>query len=164
MQTVAIPDPAAFRSNLKASLSKRLNITVQDSECLENEVFTKAREQAEAACVIPDWSDSSFVTLYMNILRSAFMNLPRRGNQAVAGFAAKSHPEMLPDRWAALMEEKDMRDKRRYGPAMTANTDNFTCGRCKSKNCSYYQLQTRSADEPMTTFVTCVDCGNRWKC
>ena len=30
--------------------------------------------------------------------------------------------------------------------------------------CTYYQLQTRSADEPMTTFVTCINCGNRWKC
>mgnify|MGYP000391775948 CR=1 FL=1 len=39
------------------------------------------------------------------------------------------------------------------------------CSRCKKKtNCDYYQLQTRSADEPMTTFVTCLECGKRWKC
>ncbi len=25
------------------------------------------------------------------------------------------------------------------------------------------QVQTRSADEPMTTFVLCNECGNRWK-
>ena len=30
-------------------------------------------------------------------------------------------------------------------------------------NCSHYQLQTRSADEPMTTFVSCQECGHRWK-
>ena len=40
----------------------------------------------------------------------------------------------------------------------------FTCGKCKSKKTTYYQMQTRSADEPMTTFVTCVNCGKRWKC
>ena len=40
----------------------------------------------------------------------------------------------------------------------------FTCGRCKSDQTTYYQLQTRSADEPMTTFVSCLECGNRWKC
>ena len=40
----------------------------------------------------------------------------------------------------------------------------FKCGKCKSKKTDYYQLQTRSADEPMTTYVTCKDCGNRWKC
>jgi len=38
------------------------------------------------------------------------------------------------------------------------------CGKCKSKKTEYYQLQTRSADEPMTTYATCKKCGNRWKC
>lgn len=40
----------------------------------------------------------------------------------------------------------------------------FKCGRCKSLKTTYYQMQTRSADEPMTTYVTCKGCGNRWKC
>lgn len=40
----------------------------------------------------------------------------------------------------------------------------FKCGKCKSVKTTYYQMQTRSADEPMTTFVTCTGCGNRWKC
>lgn len=45
----------------------------------------------------------------------------------------------------------------------TADTDMFQCGRCKQKKCTYSQLQTRSCDEPMTTFVTCTVCGHRWK-
>lgn len=40
----------------------------------------------------------------------------------------------------------------------------FKCGKCKSIKTTYYQLQTRSADEPMTSYVTCKNCGNRWKC
>jgi transcription elongation factor S-II len=44
-----------------------------------------------------------------------------------------------------------------------ADTDMFTCGRCKQKKCTYTQLQTRSCDEPMTTFVTCTVCGLVWK-
>ncbi len=40
----------------------------------------------------------------------------------------------------------------------------FKCGKCKSTKTTYYQMQTRSADEPMTTFVTCTTCNNRWKC
>lgn len=39
----------------------------------------------------------------------------------------------------------------------------FECGRCKSTKTTYTQKQTRSADEPMTTFVTCGNCNNRWK-
>ncbi|XP_075427659.1 transcription elongation factor A protein 2 isoform X2 [Ascaphus truei] len=42
-------------------------------------------------------------------------------------------------------------------------TDLFTCGKCKKKNCTYTQVQIRSADEPMTTYVACNECGNRWK-
>ncbi|KAG7955753.1 hypothetical protein I3843_11G087700 [Carya illinoinensis] len=44
-----------------------------------------------------------------------------------------------------------------------ASTDMFKCGRCGERKCSYYQMQTRSADEPMTTYVTCVNCINHWK-
>ncbi|KAL3622034.1 hypothetical protein CASFOL_034230 [Castilleja foliolosa] len=47
--------------------------------------------------------------------------------------------------------------------APKASTNEFTCGRCKKKETTYYQMQTRSADEPMTTFVTCVNCNNHWK-
>ena len=39
----------------------------------------------------------------------------------------------------------------------------FTCKKCKSKKTTYTQAQTRSADEPMTTFVTCLSCDFRWK-
>lgn len=42
-------------------------------------------------------------------------------------------------------------------------TDMFICGKCRGKRCSYTQVQIRSADEPMTTFVLCNSCGNRWK-
>jgi transcription elongation factor S-II len=39
----------------------------------------------------------------------------------------------------------------------------FTCNKCGQNKTTYFQLQTRSADEPMTTFVTCCACGNHWK-
>lgn len=39
----------------------------------------------------------------------------------------------------------------------------FKCGKCKSRNTTYTQVQSRSADEPMTTHVLCEECGNRWK-
>jgi transcription elongation factor S-II len=44
------------------------------------------------------------------------------------------------------------------------NASLFTCGRCKSVKTTSTQKQTRSADEPMTVFVLCLNCGNRWKC
>lgn len=38
----------------------------------------------------------------------------------------------------------------------------FKCIQCKSSNTKYTSKQTRSADEPMTIFVTCQDCGKMW--
>ncbi|GAB4832072.1 hypothetical protein Ancab_006092 [Ancistrocladus abbreviatus] len=61
-----------------------------------------------------------------------------------------------------LIKEKALFDCQRGG-APKATTDQFKCGRCGQRKCTYYQLQTRSADEPMTTFVTCVNCNNHWK-
>ena len=60
-------------------------------------------------------------------------------------------------------ERLNIKDENKFTPKIEASTDDFICGKCKSKKCTYYQLQTRSADEPMTTFVTCLDCGNRFK-
>ncbi|ORZ29239.1 transcription factor S-II-domain-containing protein [Catenaria anguillulae PL171] len=45
-----------------------------------------------------------------------------------------------------------------------AATDHFQCGKCKKRRCSYFQMQTRAASNPMTTFVECLECGNNWKC
>ncbi|KAA3479933.1 transcription elongation factor TFIIS-like [Gossypium australe] len=60
------------------------------------------------------------------------------------------------------IKEKALFDCER-GVAPKATTDQFKCGRCGQRKTTYYQMQTRSADEPMTTYVTCVNCNNHWK-
>lgn len=45
----------------------------------------------------------------------------------------------------------------------TTEEGDRVCGKCKGKRTISWQLQTRSADEPMTTFVQCVLCPNKWK-
>lgn len=40
----------------------------------------------------------------------------------------------------------------------------YRCGKCKQNKTTYYQAQIRRADEPMTTFVICLNCNNNWKC
>ena len=55
------------------------------------------------------------------------------------------------------------KEKLRYELKPEAMTDQFKCRKCFSRSCSYYEVQTRSADEPMTIFVTCIKCNNTWK-
>ena len=54
-------------------------------------------------------------------------------------------------------------DKLKYELKTEAMTDMFRCNKCGSRKCIYYELQTRSSDEPMTQFITCLNCNNHWK-
>ena len=139
---------------------------------LEKGVYNWAIQQAAKQNIVKKWSNPFFVTLYIDRLRSVYVNLKKPSVAALVGqqtipakdFAFMTHQEICPEKWKQLIEDKKVRDKQKYEPNIEASTDNFTCNKCKSKKCTYYQLQTRSADEPMTTFVTCLECGKRWKC
>jgi DNA-directed RNA polymerase subunit M/transcription elongation factor TFIIS len=72
------------------------------------------------------------------------------------------HPqEICPEKWS--MDKLIEMEKKFYSKRITASIILY-CKMCKKKSqCDYYQMQTRSADEPMTTFVTCSECSSRWK-
>jgi transcription elongation factor S-II len=77
---------------------------------------------------------------------------------------ATFRPEnMYPEIWKDIIDREQIRNKSAYEPQAVAMTDRYTCGKCKKNRCSYYELQTRSADEPMTQFFSCLHCGHRWK-
>lgn len=113
---------------------------------------------------------------YKNRVRSRVANLkdPKnpslRGNFICGAITAQRLAKMTPEEMASD-EMKTLRDrfvKEAINDAQLATnqgtkTDLLKCGKCKKRNCTYNQLQTRSSDEPMTTFVLCNECGHRWK-
>jgi transcription elongation factor S-II len=113
---------------------------------------------------------------YKAKIRSLFVNLKDKNNPSlresiVSGdlsaekFSKMSSAEMASEeRKAADSKIKEQNLFNSLGAEeQQAETDAFQCGRCKQRKCRYRQAQTRSADEPMTTFVTCTNCNNRWK-
>lgn len=74
-----------------------------------------------------------------------------------------SHYEINPEGWRELQEMQDRREEKQLEGNKALATDQFKCRACGKRECTYYQMQTRSADEPMTTFINCMNCGNRWK-
>lgn len=56
----------------------------------------------------------------------------------------------------------DKINKNRETKESMATIDIF-CRKCKQNKCTSYQLQTKSIDEPMTTYITCKVCGHKWK-
>ncbi|KAF8237239.1 transcription elongation factor [Tricholoma matsutake] len=113
---------------------------------------------------------------YKAKIRSLFVNLKDKNNPAlresiVSGelsveiFSKMTSADMASqERKAADQKIKEENfHKSLAAEEQQAETDAFQCSRCKQRKCRYRQAQTRSADEPMTTFVTCVNCNNRWK-
>jgi len=113
---------------------------------------------------------------YKSKIRSLFVNLKDKNNpglreNVVSGdisvdrFSKMTSEEMASEeRKAADNKIKEQNFQSSLGAEeQQAETDAFQCSRCKQRKCRYRQAQTRSADEPMTTFVTCTNCNNRWK-
>lgn len=115
-------------------------------------------------------------TRYKNRIRSRVANLKDvknptlRTNFISGAITAQKLAKMTPEEMASE-EMKKIREKfvkeaindAQLATAEGTKTDLLKCGKCKKRNCTYNQMQTRSADEPMTTFVLCNECGNRWK-
>lgn len=113
---------------------------------------------------------------YKNRIRSRVSNLGDEKNpdfismvlsgSVTADMVAKMSPEEMASQ--AMREKRSEFQKEACREAQIAVTGGskthlLTCGRCKKNDVLYNQLQTRSADEPMTTFCVCEHCGHRWK-
>lgn len=113
---------------------------------------------------------------YRAKLRSLFQNLKNKDNQDLRSkvlsgeIAAKAFVTMSDQELKSAKRKEDDKSiesenlrKAEVPNAKKSISDALRCGRCHQKKVSYSQAQTRSADEPMTTFCECTVCGNRWK-
>jgi transcription elongation factor S-II len=109
---------------------------------------------------------------YRTKMRSLFQNLKNKSNPALrkdvlsgkiapSRFVVMTHDDMKSD--SRRLEEKQNLNEAMVAQVEKSISKEFQCGKCKKKMVSYSQAQTRSADEPMTTFCECQNCGNRWK-
>lgn len=165
-----IANPDQFRENIRGKFAvilgdEKLSIN------LEKGVYNYAIKEANSRKIVKKWENPHFAQLYTDHLRSMYINLKNESllsqikNRELEPqtVAFMTHQELCPDHWRLLIERKIKRDASKYTTNIEASTDMFTCKKCKSKKCSFMELQTRSADEPATIFITCLDCGKHWK-
>ena len=157
-------------------LNKIIN-NMNKTKIIEESIFRFTCEKSDLRKVIKKWENPIFKKIYINKSRSLYMNLDKNSyinnnylikkifssKFDIKNIAFMTYQELYPEHWKKLLDEKYKREKAAYEEKPEAMTDMFKCGRCKQKKCTYYELQTRSADEPMTIFITCVHCGNRWR-
>ncbi|CEJ88874.1 Putative Transcription elongation factor S-II [[Torrubiella] hemipterigena] len=113
---------------------------------------------------------------YKKKIRSLFSNLKNKANKELR--KGVNSGDISPDRFVAMTDEdlkseelrkkeieleKENMKKAQVPMGEKSISDSLECGKCKKKRVSYTQAQTRAADEPMTTFCECMNCGNRWK-
>lgn len=143
---------------------------------LERNIFNYSIKKCISINVVPTW-DIYHKNIYINKTRSLYTNLVpnnyvnnkrlliRLKNREFTPeeLVNMNSQQLFPEHWKQLIDEKYKRDKILYETKKESMTDQFKCGKCKGRETCYYELQTRSADEPMTIFITCLNCGNRWK-
>jgi len=149
----------------------------EDIRSLEKGIYEAAFQYAQKQYIARNWKAAPFCEVYRQIVRSVLSNIhpespvnnPRLLSRVLEGeFTLSSIPfmnsyEMFPEKWFALKDKLLQREQKILEGNKSRATDQFKCRRCHKKECTYYELQTRSADEPMTIFITCLNCGKEWR-
>jgi DNA-directed RNA polymerase subunit M/transcription elongation factor TFIIS len=165
-----IENPDNFRANIRKKINEKLD-DEKASVNLEKGIFNYTLKEADQRKIVKKWDNKFFIQIYLSHLRSILNNLSenlinevRSGSIKSHTIAFMTHQELDHDKWAQLIDAKSKRDKNKFEVNVAAATDTFTCRKCKKNQCTYYLMQTRSSDEPMTCYVQCISCNNRWKC
>lgn len=144
---------------------------------LEIGVYNWALKYADSQKIVKSWKNPSFVNVYVDKGRSVVANLDSEsyimnkrlmdrlveGEFAPHEIAAMKSNSLFPERWKDIMDMKLRRDEHVYQEKPAAMTAEFRCSKCRKRECIYQELQLRSCDEPVSLFITCLNCGHRWR-
>lgn len=150
---------------------------IKVSRKVEKGIYNYVIKVSKQKNIRRSWENTIFTNLYKSKILSVYSNLDMnsyiQNNQLLKNIKDGSiEPEkvgslsvydIFPDNWKELLNIKSKRDKIKYELKPEAMTNLFKCRKCGSRETSYYEVQTRSADEPMTQFITCLSCSNRWR-
>jgi len=153
-----------------------INELLKFPEIMEKSIYNTTIKEARAKLIERSWSSQQFKWLYKKNYMKVYGNIKLNKNaDFVLGkikyglwepdsIVSMKPQELFPDMWEDIIVKSARKMELLSRENNVQGTSMFKCGKCKKNNCTYYQMQTRSADEPMTTFVTCLNCSKRWKC
>eukprot|EP01105_Mastigella_eilhardi_P006535 TRINITY_DN18075_c0_g1_i1.p1 TRINITY_DN18075_c0_g1~~TRINITY_DN18075_c0_g1_i1.p1 ORF type:complete len:341 (-),score=80.43 TRINITY_DN18075_c0_g1_i1:24-974(-) len=159
------------RGRCRSLLAQVLGPKGANDKCDPTDLAEQIEAELYKACsnVTDKQYTSKFRTIHFNV------HHPKSTELRDALMAGEITPERLCSMDVRDMAPEEMKEQRKkvqedmiknlqpMRPEDLATSDQYECRRCHKRMTTIYQLQTRSADEPMTTYVTCVACNNRWK-
>ena len=143
---------------------------VKNASHLESCVLQRCIRDSTRLQIEVSWSNVKFwnhyrgrcIQFYENMKKNNWIQKLNDGEITCEAFSEMNAVDLDPRCWKEHIEKQIEKDKHLYKNSNASIF--FFCSSCKKKTrCDYYQMQTRSADEPMTTFVTCLECDRRWK-
>jgi hypothetical protein len=160
--------PCPMRDLVKGEFVK-IGISSEIADALEVALLQRCIRDCAKQGIEVTWANVWFWNHYRARCIQFYENAPAwieklmSGELSPGSFAEMSVVDLKPQRWKAQIEAQIEKDRHLYSSSGSASIYLY-CSGCKKKSkCDYYQMQTRSADEPMTTFVTCLECDRRWK-
>ena len=143
---------------------------------LEKVCFNWTIDHCFDMCIPRSWESLEFKKIYNRKIRDVRFNISNQNNMKFVNDVVKhkisvkkipymSSHEMYPELRTAIIDKRRQKELKNWlwEKEMKQGTGMFKCRRCKSDQTSYYSLQTRSADEPMTNYITCHSCEYHWK-
>ena len=158
---------------------QKLNLLLNDidkSTHIEKSIYDFCVEQCKIKNIQHDFENNYFLRMYVNKLMTIYNNLDKKsyikntnfydkvmsGEIDIDKIAFLTPQEINQDHWKKYIDKQSAADEFLYSRSAGTKTQEYKCGRCKEHDCTYYQLQVRCSDEPMTTFINCINCGNSW--
>jgi DNA-directed RNA polymerase subunit M/transcription elongation factor TFIIS len=130
---------------------------------IETAILNRCISEAQKWLIDIDWENPVFKEMYRCRAIQLYKYKELASTMTPQEFVETNAVDQNPRRWREIIEQTIEKEKAMYNREKTASIY-LHCSSCKRKTqCDYYQLQTRSADEPMTTFVTCLECHKKWK-
>ena len=167
------------RTKIINAITESMSTLLSEEEIknLEVAIFLSTLHAAEKRHIAKVWTYPLFTQLYSSIARTVVGNLNPNtyiqnknlfkrfedGELSLEEIASFGHTDLYPEIWKDSLIRQFEREKRQLEGNRSMATDQFLCKGCKKRECTYYELQTRSADEPMTIFIQCLNCGKRWR-
>lgn len=150
-------------------------ISPAKAQDLERGVFNAALTYAARDGAQQKWDSLVFRTIYEAVARSACVNVRSDVNPGLRAaiddddiaphLVSFMKPDArMPEKYVEIKEKAAKRNEvLASGNDILAWSSAYTCSRCKQSKTRFFELQTRSADEPMTLFVICGVCNKRWR-